>query len=75
MKGLTAVLAEQFGRAFGLLEEQVRAFPEGELLRGHVELLVPSRVVYHAIETLDYYTSEELAAELRRRDLPRPTWR
>lgn len=57
-KHLTQVLIEQFSLIFGMYEEAIETIPENQWKSGEIEYLIPARLILHAIEAGDYYTTE-----------------
>jgi hypothetical protein len=56
---LSATLLESFDLTLGSYKEAIDHIPESEWKKGEIAYLVPSRLIYHAVETGDYYTEAE----------------
>lgn len=55
---LTHTLIEQFSLIFDMYEEAIEKIPENQWKSGEIEYLIPARLILHAIEAGDYYTTE-----------------
>ena len=50
-------LVEAFGRNWDMYEELIKGIPDEHWRTGDVDYLVPARLVYHALETADFYSN------------------
>jgi len=54
---IIASLLEAFGLTWGMYEEAIRSIPDGHWRTGDIDYLIPARLVYHVLETADFYSS------------------
>ncbi len=54
---LAPTIKGQFENAWGMLREIVNTFSDEEWRQGDVNYLVPARIAYHTVETVEYYSS------------------
>jgi hypothetical protein len=62
MQTLVNVIVKQFDAAWDMLSEAVRVMDEQDWRAGAPSHLVPARLVYHVLETADYYMHPDLSA-------------
>lgn len=60
---LGQAIAGQFRRALKMFRQAVLAFPAQEWHVGELDYLRPAGLAYHALETIDFYTSDQPAAQ------------
>ena len=60
---LAQAISGQFRRALKMFRQAVLAFPAGEWRVGDSHYLRPAGLAYHALETIDFYTSDQPADE------------
>jgi hypothetical protein len=60
---LAQAISGQFRRALKMLREAVQAFPVEEWRAGDNHYLRPAGLAYHALETIDFYTSDRPASQ------------
>lgn len=56
---IAEAIGGQAQRTLAMLVDAVGLFPAAEWRRGDDPYLVPSRLAYHAVETIDYYFSDK----------------
>lgn len=56
---IIASLLEAFGLIWGMYEEAIEDIPDEHWRTGEIGYLIPSRLVYHVLETADYYSGED----------------
>ncbi len=52
-------LADQFDRAWRMIRETITGFSETDWTGGGVDYLVPARIAYHIVETVEYYIGDK----------------
>jgi hypothetical protein len=52
---IAAELKEQFSRAWKMIEETITGFSETDWISCGTDYLVPARIAYHLIETVEFY--------------------
>ncbi len=62
MESLASVVVNQFDAAWDMLGEAIQAIDEEAWRAGAPSHLVPARLVYHILETADYYAHPDLSA-------------
>jgi hypothetical protein len=55
---LTNILMEQFSLIFDMFEEAIEKIPETQWTSGEIDYLIPARLILHASEAADYYTTD-----------------
>lgn len=58
VESISASLLESLGLTWGMYEEAIRGIPEEHWRRGEIDHLIPARLVYHALETAEFYSGE-----------------
>ncbi len=56
---IVASLLEALGLTWDMYEETIRSIPDGHWRTGDIDYLIPARLVYHVLETADFYSSEK----------------
>ena len=79
------VLIEQFSLMFDMYEDAINKIPENQWKSGEIDYLIPARLILHASEAADYYTTDssegylwnkkfetdpEKVGDIKPRDLP-----
>ena len=41
-----------------MYEEAIETIPKAQWEKGEIDYLIPARLIFHAIETADYYTTD-----------------
>ena len=59
-ENLAKVIDRQFGEAWAMLTEAIERFPDDQWRDAAIDYFVPARLVYHAIETVEYYCQDNL---------------
>jgi hypothetical protein len=52
------VLIEQFSLVFDMYEDAIEKIPENQWKNGEIDYLIPARLILHASEAADYYTTD-----------------
>ena len=52
-------LLETYKLTWDMYEDAIRSIPEEYWRTGDIEYLIPSRLVYHVLETADFYSSQK----------------
>jgi hypothetical protein len=55
---ITRTLIEQFSLIFDMYEEAIEKIPETQWRSGEIDYLIPARLILHASEAADYYTTD-----------------
>ena len=58
-KTIAKEIKEQFSRSFRMIRETITGFSEADWISGGVDYLVPARIAYHLIETIEYYIGDQ----------------
>ena len=66
-KTIAAEFTEQFGRALQMIRETITAFSDTDWIAGGAGYLVPVRISYHLIETIEYYIGDNPSKEAPRK--------
>ena len=56
---INASLFESLDLTWGMYEEAIKCIPEEHWRTGDVDYLIPARLVYHVLETADFYSSQK----------------
>jgi hypothetical protein len=55
---LVHILIEQFNLVFDMYEDAIEKIPETQWRSGEIDYLIPARLILHASEVADYYTTD-----------------
>ena len=55
---LTQTLIEETSLIFNMYEEAIKKIPETHWASGEIDYLIPARLILHATEAADYYTTD-----------------
>ena len=55
---LAKILIEQFSPVFDMYEDAIEKIPENQWKSGEIDYLIPARLILHASEAADYYTTD-----------------
>lgn len=58
---LLASIVAQYGNAWAMLDQTIKAFPEQDWRTSDLSYLTPARIAYHTIETVDYYARSDMS--------------
>jgi hypothetical protein len=56
-------LNDQFRRAWDMIRDTISGFSESDWITAGVDYLVPARIAYHLIETVEYYIGDKTKNE------------
>jgi hypothetical protein len=55
---IAKILIEQFSLVFDMYEDAIEKIPENQWKSGEIDYLIPARLILHASEAADYYTTD-----------------